>query len=116
MKLRRGLGSAVVVVLGVTGSVLGAGVIHNESVNGDLSGDRLNPNAFTLTAGVSSIIATSNTGDREYVALTIPGGLQLSSVVPASYAGTDTTAFIGFRWERAGSANRFGRLLVINIW
>lgn len=78
-----------------------ASVIWDESLNGDLSNDRFNPTAFTLSPGTSSLIATSgadpDTGDmdREFFAFTIPDGFVLSEVRLAAYAGEDEIAFIG---------------------
>lgn len=71
-----------------------ASIIHDESVDGDLSGDRFNPTDHTLAFGTNSVIATSVSGDREYLTLTIPGGMQLDSIVLFSYVGLDETAFI----------------------
>lgn len=70
-------------------------VVHDESLNGDLSNDRLIPTAYALALGTNSLVATSVSGDREYVRFTVPAGFQLSQVVLASYAGIDGTAFIG---------------------
>lgn len=70
----------------------------NEGTNGDLSGDRLSPTSLTLSLGTNSVTATSGgspTVDREYLHVTLPAGLQLSAINVASYAGTDSKAFIG---------------------
>ena len=48
-----------------------------------------------LSQGSNSLIATSQIGDREFVALTIPAGLQLSSLIQVSYVGDDGVAFAG---------------------
>ncbi|QOJ13757.1 MAG: hypothetical protein HRU75_03480 [Planctomycetia bacterium] len=71
-----------------------AGVLHDEAVDGDITGDRLNPAGFSLSLGSNIIRATSNTGDREYVALTIPAGRTLDAVRLTAYAGEDEVAFI----------------------
>jgi MYXO-CTERM domain-containing protein len=71
-----------------------AALLHDEGVDGDLSGDGLNPAHFDLSLGANSIIATSVSGDREYVNLTVPAGLELSAVNLVSYQGLDGTAFI----------------------
>lgn len=72
-----------------------ADVLHDESIHGDLSNDRLVPTSYVLGVGVHSLLATSVQGDREYVSLTIPIGLQLSEIILISYDGLDGTAFIG---------------------
>ncbi|MBK8914058.1 MAG: PEP-CTERM sorting domain-containing protein [Phycisphaerales bacterium] len=71
-----------------------AGVLHDEAVDGDITGDRLNPLAFPLALGSNIIRATSNAGDREYVALTVPAGRSLDAVRLTAYAGEDEVAFI----------------------
>jgi hypothetical protein len=82
-------------VLGLTAGTATADVLHDESVNGDLSGDRSVPTAYVLSQGTNSVIATSVSGDIEYIALTVPAGLQMQRLVLASYTGLDETAFIG---------------------
>jgi hypothetical protein len=75
----------------------GATVIHDEAGDGDLSSDRFNPTSYSLSVGTSSIIATSVSGDREFVTLNIPGGAELSALTLATYAGLDDTAFIAIQ-------------------
>lgn len=72
-----------------------ADVFHDESLDGDLSNDRFNPTAYTLSQGSNSLIATSQQGDREFIALTIPAGLQLSMLIQVSFIGDDGVAFAG---------------------
>jgi hypothetical protein len=67
---------------------------YDEAVNGDLSGDRLNPTILTLTKGSNLITATSVTGDLEYFRLVVPGGKRLSAVVAVSNA-SPSVSFIG---------------------
>lgn len=71
-----------------------AGVIHDEAIHGDLSGDRHAPTAHRLRVGINSVIATSVSGDLEYLALTLPAGLRLDALILTSYTGHDRTAFI----------------------
>jgi hypothetical protein len=72
-------------------------VLWNESVNGDLSNNQSAPNQFTLPQGVSSIIGsvTGGTDPQDWVTLTVPAGLRLSSVVLAAYQSTDAQGFTG---------------------
>ena len=70
-------------------------VIWDESVHGDLSGDRLIPTPVNLALGINTLIASSLTGDREYVRMTIPAGMNLSGIVHVSWVSTDPLAFIG---------------------
>jgi PEP-CTERM motif len=98
-------------LLGLAAVVLFAGssratVVWNESVNGDLSNSQSAPTPITLSAGTNSIIgsvvsSTSQTGDPDWVALTVPAGFQLNSDVLAAYTSTDNQGFTGFQ---AGSS------------
>jgi len=75
-----------------------AGVIWDESVNGDLSNDRLNPTGLSLAIGSNTLNATSVGGtniDREYVKLGMPAGTQLSQLILTAYASADSLSFIG---------------------
>lgn len=71
------------------GTIATANVIHDESLHGDLSNDRFAPSPFVLGMGSNSIIATSQAGDREFVALTIPAGLQLGAILQVSFVGEE---------------------------
>lgn len=75
-------------------SIATGDVLWDESINGDLSGDRLNPTPFVLTLGTHSIIATSIAGDREYFTMAMAAGLQLDMINLVSYVGNDPLAFI----------------------
>ena len=68
-------------------------VIHNEAVNGDLSGNRLAPTVLNASFAVNSIIATSSPGDLEYYSITIPAGSQLIAINVTAYSNNDI-AFI----------------------
>lgn len=72
-----------------------AQVIWNESVNGDLSGDRFNPNNFNLGLGNNEIIGSMGGADKEYVHFHLSSGMQLSQVRLVSYVSNDDFAFIG---------------------
>src|SRR5687767_11924858 len=94
MQTPRSLLTAVIVLSISTGATF-AVIVHDESVNGDLSNDRFNPTTYALAFGSNSLKATSVSGDREYVTLSVPSGMQLSSIFNFSYVGVDGTAFIG---------------------
>jgi hypothetical protein len=72
-----------------------AATLHDEAVDGDLSGDPMAPDAFTLALGSNVIAASSVSLDLEYVALTVPSGLVLRRIVLESYVSADDVAFIG---------------------
>ncbi|HEY2903433.1 MAG TPA: hypothetical protein VGL59_22805 [Polyangia bacterium] len=60
---------------------------YDESVSGDLSGNRLAPTAIPLTVGSNRITATSSAGDVEYFHLTVPPGTRMSAIVVVSNTG-----------------------------
>jgi len=70
-------------------------VTWDETVDGDLSDDRLAPSVASLVSGTNSLSATSVSGDREYVTLSLASGLKLTNILLASYVGDDETGFIG---------------------
>jgi PEP-CTERM motif-containing protein len=75
-----------------------AAVVYDESVNGDLSGDRLNPTTINLLPGVNSLIATtgfSTVQDEEYFRIDLPPSGQLTNVLLQSYSGDNGLMFIG---------------------
>lgn len=63
----------------------GAGVIHDESVNGDLGTNPAAPTALAFAVGGNTIIgrvndSTSPTGDRDYITFTIANGQTLKGL------------------------------------
>ena len=70
-----------------------AGVIYTETINGDVSNSGLNPTVVTVALGSNSLFGTTGnpgTGiDRDYLTLTVPNGLMLSSitVLPGTFSG-----------------------------
>ena len=76
--------------------------IYDEAVTSvDLSNDKANPTALTLTPGSNSVIGTVNgfgNGDpQDWVSFTIPTGFVMTSYVNSKYDSTDDQGFTGFR-------------------
>jgi hypothetical protein len=67
---------------------------YSEGIDGDLSGDRLNPTALVAAAGANTLSGSTGSGDLEYVRITLPSGLQLGSLVLDSVVSADDVAFI----------------------
>jgi len=88
------LAMALSVGLGLVVSSAAWATNYDEAVNGDLSGDRLNPTILTLTEGSNLITATSAAGDLEYYRLFVPGGKRLSAIVAVSNT-SPSISFIG---------------------
>jgi hypothetical protein len=75
---------------------------YSETMLGDISGDRLNPTQFVLSAGVNSLTATSGAFgeeeimyDREYVRIDLPANHQLDAIRLQVFDSIDGSAFIG---------------------
>ena len=76
---------------------LARGASYNESVNGDMSGDRLAPSSLSLTPGSNPISGTTITGDLDYLTLHVPAGSQLEAIEAVSYVSTNALAFMGIQ-------------------
>ena len=78
----------------MTAGVSGAQVIWDEAVDGDISGDRFNPDTATLSLGSNIVRGSMQADDLEYLAITIPQGLALSQIILTDYVSVDPLAFI----------------------
>ena len=92
---------------------------YDEAISGDIFNNPLNPLVLPLTEGTTTLSATTEDGDQEYVTVTIPEGLQLDEIVLESYSN-DNAAFIGVQEgeiftepldESADAANLLGYAL-----
>jgi hypothetical protein len=73
-----------------------AATIWNEAVSGDLSNDQAAPNALGLSIGTNSIIGTvGGLNQKDFVALTVPAGDVLTSIILTAYSSTDAQGFTG---------------------
>jgi hypothetical protein len=70
---------------------------YDESMDGDLSGNRLAPTAIVLDPGANAITATSVAGDLEYYTVNVPSGYNLSAVTLVSYVSADNLAFVAIQ-------------------
>ena len=88
--------TAVLAVFGSSEAL--AATAWNESVQGDLSNDRLNPTAVTFTSGSNQMVgAAGNAGsgvDRDYFKITVAPGQELSSITPL--VGTTVSGSVSF--------------------
>lgn len=72
-----------------------AQVLWDESVNGDLSGDRFAPTSLgALAPGAWSVAATSVSGDLEYYTFTIPAGASLVELRLVAFSHPSTISFV----------------------
>jgi hypothetical protein len=71
--------------------------IWYEVTNGDLSNDPLHPTPLVLHEGVNTVIGAVNgaSDPQDWMAITIPAGLQLAQLILADYDSLDFVAFAG---------------------
>ena len=98
-RLRKVAASLVLTVTFAVFTQAQAAILWDESVSGDLTNNQAAPITFTLSSGTNAIIGslrTSSAADnQDWIALTVPVGLQLSAVVLAAYTSTDAQGFTG---------------------
>jgi hypothetical protein len=75
---------------------------HDESIDGDLSNDRLAPTAFVLASGNNTFVTNQRCNasgrDIDYFTVEVPTGQQLSSVVLDAYVSDpNNLAFVGLQ-------------------
>ena len=71
--------------------------IYTEAINGDLSNSGAGPSLLNLTVGSNTITATTQSGDQDYLRLSVPAGAAIQSLTLQSYAGNDGIAFLGLQ-------------------
>jgi hypothetical protein len=93
--------SILLIAGALTASNATAAVLYNESVSGDLSNSGATPTPLTISPGVNAVIGSvQGTGDvdtQDWIALTVPAGLQLKAIILESYSSTDSQGFFGFQ-------------------
>jgi hypothetical protein len=76
-----------------------AGTVWNEAVNGDLSGAGANPTFVGLAAGTNDVFGASGDlgagTDLDYFRITVPAGMQLSSLRVLAGTAPESLGFIG---------------------
>ena len=73
-----------------------AGVLYDESVSGDLSNFQNAPTPLTLVNGTNSVLGNvGDTDSQDWIAITVPSGFDLTSIVDSVYTSADDTAFTG---------------------
>lgn len=89
--------------------LLGAPVLAgdlDESVDGDLSGDRLNPTVLNLTVGSNTVVASQQGAasglDVDYLTVVVPAGAQLARLDCTSYSAVDGNSNLAFLGVQEG--------------
>lgn len=71
-----------------------ASVMWDESIDGDLSGDYLNPTVLVPTDVNNQVLFSSVSADREYFTLTINAGEQLAAIIVDGWTSVDDLSFL----------------------
>jgi len=97
-------GCALAALVTLTGTA-GAAVLHEESVDGDLSNDQTKPTALVLASGSNDLIGTTGITldgtDRDFATLVVPTGHRLDAMV--LLAGTLPAGGVSFVALQQGS-------------
>jgi len=91
---------ATLLLVAVLASPAGAAVVHDESVDGDLSSDAGAPTALVFAAGGNTVTGTTSNlpadpAERDYITFTIPAGQKLIDLNLLSYS-PDNLSFAAF--------------------
>ncbi len=72
-----------------------ADIVHDESVDGDLSNDSNNPTAFVLEAGINTFIGSTQSTplNPDFFSVEIPDGASLEQIVLSVYDTTEDQSF-----------------------
>ncbi len=95
--------SLVVAGLAFASNECPAAPTYVESIHGDLSDNRLAPTALTLAEGANDIAGTNGPSgvpdvpDLDYVAITVPAGLQISALIVVDSDVGGAVSFIGLQ-------------------
>ncbi len=81
----------------VAAAPLPAATVWNESINGDISNNRLAPTSVTLAPGSNDVIGSvqGSPSDIDYLTINVPSGDELSQIILESFTSTDQKGFIG---------------------
>ena len=103
--------SVIVVLLAALAAPASAAVIHDESVNGDLSSVAAAPTLLVFALGGNTVIGTTTSGDRDFLRFTIGPNQVLSGLNLHVYT-PDNLGFAAFNagttsYIPSGSTNAF---------
>ncbi len=75
-----------------------AAAVYDEAVDGDLSGNRLEPTSLgQLANGLTSVLGTTTAGDLDYLTFTVPVGATLTAITLADYVSTNELGFMAIQ-------------------
>jgi hypothetical protein len=81
--------------------------VYNESIDGDLSGDRFNPTMISIDNGLNTVtmqvVDSASGGDRDYFTFSIGAGQSIDSIVVTDSfnptVGFDSAGFVGLAFD-----------------
>ena len=68
--------------------------VWDESVNGDISGDRAAPSAAVVALGDNLVKGATGRSDLDYLTFTVPAGLTLEAIILDDYESFDQKGFM----------------------
>tara|TARA_R110000868_G_scaffold241497_2_gene496341 strand:+ start:91051 stop:91638 length:588 start_codon:yes stop_codon:yes gene_type:complete len=92
----------------IVGSSVAMGAVYDESIDGDLSGDRFNPTFIDFDLGVNTVInetvnAEIESGDIDYLTFSVGAGQWVDSIIIADTfnpnGGLDMGVFVGLAFD-----------------
>src|SRR5690348_4815385 len=89
------LGVSAVAAVAVAAYPAKAAVVSNETLLGDVSGNRPAPSLVSVLPGDNDVIGAIQGGDLDYVRIDVKPNTRLTGIVVKSYQGADQTSFIG---------------------
>jgi hypothetical protein len=69
-------------------------VIWNETIQGDLSGDRFNPNNLAISDGTNTLIGSTGFYDRDYFRFSLTPNQSITNIFVRDYVSLDDISFI----------------------
>lgn len=85
--------AALMLGLAVT-SIGHAAIMWDESIHGDLTDDRFNPNHLSVSLGSNELIGHTGFHDRDYFRITLAPGQMLTSIILTGYVSIDDISFL----------------------
>jgi hypothetical protein len=82
------------VFLAIASHSVAAGVVWDESVNGDVSNVPTAPTSINVSIGTNSLVATMPGTDLDFITFTVPAGAVLSGIYNPVYDSLDQVSFI----------------------
>jgi hypothetical protein len=97
MTLRTRLASWALGAALVGAPIFATAASYSETVDGDMSGDRLVPSSLVLEFGSNSISGSTVAGDIDYLTVHVPDGGAFAALILTVFGSTDDLAFMAIQ-------------------